>query len=190
MIRAAKAYVRVVDRTSKFVFKVMMYLLFVMLGILLYDTVMRTVFNKPNVWAVELTQFFMAPYYLLGGAYTMLLGGHVRMDVFYSKWTPRGKAFADIMTSVFILFYVVVLLIGGFQGIKYAATYNQVTYTAWAPKVLPVKIFMVSGIVLMLLQVISELIKDIAAIMGDDIREKEFKETESKEGDVRGEAAK
>jgi TRAP-type mannitol/chloroaromatic compound transport system permease small subunit len=170
MIRAAKAYVRIIDAASRFIGKVVMYLLFVMMAILLYDTVTRTVFKRPNIWAVELTQFFMAAYYLLGGAFTLIIGGHVRMDVFYSKWTPRTKALFDILTFSFLLFYMVVLLIGGTQAIQYAVRYKQVTYTAWAPRVLPVKIFMVSGIVLMLLQIISELIKDIATLMGEDLR--------------------
>ncbi|MFZ3109279.1 MAG: TRAP transporter small permease subunit [Rectinemataceae bacterium] len=170
MIKAAKAYVKYVDATSKWVGKVVMYLIFVMIGILLYDTISRTVFNKPNVWAVELTQFFMAPYYLLGGASALLLGGHVRMDVFYDKWSPKRKALSDVITFPIILFYIAVLIIGGIQGIQYAAKYGQVTYSSWAPKVLPVKIFMVAGIVLMLLQVISEFIKDIATLRGEDLR--------------------
>ena len=144
MIRAAKAYVTYVDATSRFVGKVVMYLIFVMIAILLYDTIMRTIFKHPNIWAVELTQFFMAPYYLLGGASTLLIGGHVRMDIFYDKWTPKGKAFADFITFFFLMFYLVVLVIGGVQGIQYAAKYKQITYSAWAPQVLPVKIFMVS----------------------------------------------
>jgi TRAP-type mannitol/chloroaromatic compound transport system permease small subunit len=176
MIKAAKAYVKYIDATSKLVGKIVMYLIFVMMGILLYDTITRTVFNKPNVWAVELTQFFMAAYYLLGGASTLLLGGHVRMDVFYDKWTPRGKALSDLLTFIIILIYMVVLLVGGIQGIQYAARYGQVTYSSWAPKVLPVKIIMVAGIVLMFLQVISELIKDIATLMGEDLRGEKPKE--------------
>ncbi|MDP2790202.1 MAG: TRAP transporter small permease subunit [Rectinemataceae bacterium] len=180
MIKAAKTYVKYVDATSKWVGKVVMYLIFVMMGILLYDTITRTVFNKPNVWAVELTQFFMAPYYLLGGASTLILGGHVRMDVFYDKWSPKKKALSDVITFAIILFYMTVLLIGGIQGIQYAARYGQVTYSSWAPKVLPVKIFMVAGIVLMYLQVISELIKDIATLRGEDLRAEQPKEEGTK----------
>lgn len=182
MIGAARAYVKAIDATSRFVGKIAMYLIFVMIAILLYDTVMRTVFNKPNIWAVELTQFFMAAYYFLGGAFTMLIGGHVRMDVFYARWTPRGRAFADALTFVVLIFYLIVLLIGGIQGAIYAATYGQVTYSSWAPKVLPIKLFMVAGIVLMILQVISELIKDILTLRGENIREEGIEEELAKEG--------
>ena len=103
MIRAAKAYVKYIDATSRLVGKIVMYLIFVMMGILLYDTISRTVFGRPNIWAVELTQFFMAAYYLLGGAFTLLIGGHVRMDLFYSRWSKKGKAIADVITFVPLL---------------------------------------------------------------------------------------
>lgn len=173
MIRAAKTYVKCIDATSRLVGKIVMYLIFIMMGILLYDTISRTVFGKPNIWAVELTQFFMAAYYLLGGAFTLLIGGHVRMDLFYSRWSKKGKAIADIITFVPLLIYMVILIWGGVQGIIYAVTYKQVTYSAWGPQVTPIKIFMVAGLLLMFLQIISELIKDIADLKGENLRVEE-----------------
>jgi len=170
MIRAAKVYVKCIDATSRLVGKVVMYLIFVMMGILLYDTISRTIFGKPNIWAVELTQFFMAAYYLLGGAFTLLVGGHVRMDLFYSRWSKKGKAIADVITFVPLLIYMIILLWGGVQGIIYAITYKQVTYSAWGPQVTPIKFFMVAGLLLMFLQIISELIKDIADLKGENLR--------------------
>jgi TRAP-type mannitol/chloroaromatic compound transport system permease small subunit len=173
MIRAAKAYVKYIDATSRLVGKVVMYLIFIMMGILLYDTISRTVFGKPHIWAVELTQFVMAAYYLLGGAFTLLIGGHVRMDLFYSRWTKKGKAVADVITFVPLLIYMIILLWGGVQGIIYAITYKQVTYSAWGPQVTPIKLFMVAGLLLMFLQILSELIKDIADLRGENLRVEE-----------------
>ena len=95
------------------------------------------------------------------------------MDLFYSRWTKRGKAFADVLTFVPLIIYMVILMWGGVQGIIYAITYKQITYSAWAPQVTPIKIFMVLGILLMLLQVISELIKDIADLRGENLRVEE-----------------
>ena len=115
----------------------------------------------------------MAAYYLLGGGFTLLIGGHVRMDLFYSKWTKKGKAIADVITFVPLLIYMVILLWGGVQGIIYAITYKQVTYSAWGPQVTPIKLFMVAGLLLMFLQIISELIKDIADLRGENLRVEE-----------------
>ncbi|OHD28333.1 MAG: C4-dicarboxylate ABC transporter permease [Spirochaetes bacterium GWB1_59_5] len=173
MIRAAKTYVKYIDATSRLVGKVVMYLIFVMMGILLYDTISRTVFGKPNIWAVELTQFIMAAYYLLGGGFTLLIGGHVRMDLFYSRWSKKGKVIADIITFIPLFIYMIILLWGGIQGIQYAIEFKQVTYSAWGPQVTPIKFFMVAGLALMFLQIISELIKDIADLKGENLRAEE-----------------
>ena len=169
MNKAAKAYIRVVDRTSRAVGKFAMFLVLGMIGILLYETISRTVFNKPHIWSVETAQFVMAAYYLLGGGYTLLLDGHVRMDLFYHRWSIKKKALADVMTFFIVLIYMVVLIIGGLKGMIYAVKYNQVSYSAWAPSVIPIKIIMNGGIILMFFQTISELLKDIAVARGEDV---------------------
>jgi TRAP-type mannitol/chloroaromatic compound transport system permease small subunit len=171
MIKAAKIYVRYMDATSRAVGKVVMFLIFGMIAILLYETVSRTIFNRPHIWSVESAQFVMAAYYLLGGGFSMLIGSHVRMDLLYNNWSAKKKAVVDVITFFIILLYLVVLIYGGFQGIQYALKYKQVTYSAWAPQVAPIKIIMQIGIVMMLLQVIAEFIKDLAIIRGENIYE-------------------
>lgn len=169
MIKAAKAYVRYMDKTSRLVGKFAMYLIFPMMGILLFETIARIIFNRSQLWSVEMTQFFMAAYYLLGGAYTLIIGGHVRMDLFYHKWSARRKALADVITFFITLIYMVVLLYGGIKGLMYSIKYKQVSYSSWAPPVTPIKIIMLIGITLMLLQTIAELIKDLAIARGEEI---------------------
>lgn len=171
MIKAAKIYVRYMDATSRAVGRVVMYMIFGMIAILLFETVSRTFFNAPHIWSVESAQFVMAAYYLLGGGYTLLIGSHVRMDLLYNNWSAKKKAVADVITFFVALIYLVVLTYGGWQGIKYAIKYKQVTYSAWAPQVTPIKIIMQIGIVMMLLQLISEFIKDIAKVRGENIYE-------------------
>ncbi len=169
MIKAAKTYVRVIDKTSRAVGKFAMLFVLGMIAVLLYEAISRTIFNKPHIWSVETAQFIMAAYYLLGGGYTLLLDGHVRMDLLYHRWTTRQKAVADVITFFIVLIYMTVLTYGGIQGIIYAVKYKQVSYSSWGPSVIPIKFIMTGGIVLMFLQTISELIKDIAVAMGEDI---------------------
>ncbi len=146
-----------------------MYMIFVMIGLLLYMSLSRSVFNTPLNWGVEMAQFMMAAYYLLGGAYSMQIDAHVRMDIFYSRWSPRGKARADVLTAVFLIFYLVVLLIGGINSSEYALSHGQKNYSAWAPPVAPIKIIMTFGIALMLLQAIAMFFRDLATLRGKDI---------------------
>ena len=122
--RAIVAYVRGVEAVGRVFGSIAMYLVFVMIGVLLYSAVMRTGFNRPPLWSVEMSQFLLASYYLLGGAYTMQTDSHVRMDLLYARWTPRRRAFADTITAVCLVTYLVVMLIGGISSTRYAIEYH------------------------------------------------------------------
>lgn len=169
MLNTLVTFTRYVDATNRLIGKFSMYLMFVMMFILLYASISRSVFNSPVVWAVEMAQFTMAAYYILGGGYSIILRGHVRMDVLYGKWSPRRRALIDSITAAFLLFYLILLLYGGISSAAYSLEYGQKNYSAWAPPLAPIKIIMVIGIFLMLLQCISRLIKDICRVKGVDM---------------------
>lgn len=166
---AVKAYVRYVEAVNRVVGRLAMYLIFVMIGILLYSSFSRTFYNVPIVWVMEMGQFLLAAYYLLGGAYAMQINGHVRMDLLYGRLSPRKKAFTDTITAFFLIFYLVVLLMGGISSTEYALTYDQKNYTAWGPPLAPIKIIMTFGIFLMLLQAVAIFFRDLARVRGEEL---------------------
>ena len=168
MNKVIKAYVDGITATSKVVGMLAMYLLFGMLGILFFETISRTVFNHPWIWTVEMAQFVMAAYYTLGGAYTLIIDGHVRMDLAYAKWSPKNKALADILTFTIVMLYLVTLVLGGIISLEYSIQYKQKSYSSWAPPVTPIKIIMLFGMLLMILQVIAEFFKDLARVRGKE----------------------
>lgn len=167
MFKPIKIFVRSVETVNTVVGKFSMYLVFAMGGILLFESVSRTVFNLPHIWAVEIAQFFMAAYYLLGGGYSMIIDGHVRMDLLYGRWSKQRKAIADLITGPILIFYLVVLFIGSISSLEYAIEYNQKSYTPWGPPLVPIKVIMSIGILLMLLQAIAEWFKDLARSRGE-----------------------
>ncbi len=162
MPKAVRLYVRYVDATNRVLGSIVMYLALVILGVLIFGSLTRYVFNVPLVWIIEMAQFLMAAYYILGGGYSMQLDSHVRMDVLYERWKPRTRAYVDSITVFFLIFYLAFMIYGGISSSAYSLKYNQTNYSAWAPPMAPIKIIMVVGFVLMLLQAISILFKDIA----------------------------
>lgn len=169
MPRPVVAYVRWVEAVSRFFGRIAMYLVFVMAGVLLYSAVMRTGFNRPPLWSVEVSQFLLAAYYILGGAWTLQLDSHVRMDLLYSRWTRRRRAFADTITCLCLITYLVVMLWGGVSSTQYALEYGQRAATSWRPPMAPIKIVMTFGIFLMLLQTVAIFFRDLARVRGRDI---------------------
>jgi TRAP-type mannitol/chloroaromatic compound transport system permease small subunit len=94
------------------------------------------------------------------------MGSNVRMDLFYSPWSTRKKAWVDAFTIFFLIFYLGVLLYGAIDSTEYAIKYGERSYSSWRPYMWPIKVTMCIGITLMILQATCELIKDIATIRG------------------------
>lgn len=168
MHKAIRGYVRVVERINRWVGRCAMYLIFAILGVLFYSSLSKVAF-EPAIWTLEFAQFLMVAYFLLGGAYSMQLDGHVRMDLLYSRWTLRTRAWVDLLTVGFLLFYLVLLLYGGISSTWYAFEYNETSYSAWSPRMAPIKVLMCIGVTLMLLQAIAMLFRDLAQIRGEPI---------------------
>ncbi len=168
MPQAIKTYVRYVDGFNRVVGRIAMWLIFVMMGILLWSSVSKTFFN-PSLWTLEMAQFVMTAYYLVGGAYSLQLDSHVRMDLLYGRWTPRQRAVVDAVTVFMLFTYLIFLLIGGVSSTSYALKYGETSYSSWSPYMAPIKITMVIGIFLMFLQTTSIFFKDLAKAIGRPI---------------------
>ncbi|RMH83593.1 TRAP transporter small permease subunit [Pseudomonas sp. AOB-7] len=168
MRKGIRAFVRVVDAFNRRVGRFAMYLIFAMLAVLLYSSISKTFFT-PSIWTLESAQFLMVAYFLLGGAYSMQLDAHVRMDLAYSHWSPRTRAVVDAITVFMLIFYLVLLLIGGISSTEYALEYQETSYSAWSPYMAPIKLVMCFGILLMLLQAIATFFKDLYAARGETL---------------------
>jgi TRAP-type mannitol/chloroaromatic compound transport system permease small subunit len=190
--------VRFVEKLNRVVGRFTMYLLFAMMGILLYSSISKTFFH-PSLWTLEMAQFTMVAYYLLGGSYSMQLGSHVRMDLAYGFWSDKTKAAVDAVTVFFLIYFLWVLLAGGVGSTAYALGYYgdepfaffkdvavafftggiagaeeligrlERSSTAWRPFVWPIKVIMCLGIFLMLLQTIAMFFRDVAKVRGEDL---------------------
>ena len=106
-----KNYVKITDWICVKVGRITMYLVFVMMFILILSFVTRNIINFPLIWIIEMAQFVITAYYILGGSYSMITDDHVRMDLFYSKFSEKNKARMDAFTSIFLFFYLVTLLL-------------------------------------------------------------------------------
>ncbi|MBT0957549.1 TRAP transporter small permease subunit [Alphaproteobacteria bacterium KMM 3653] len=181
MFRVMQGYIRAVDAVNHRIGRMAMYGIFVLMGILLWSSISKTFF-VPSLWTLEMAQFVMVAYYILGGPYSIQMGTNVRMDLLYGEWSTRRKAQFDLLTVLFLIFYLCVLLYGAVSSTAYSLGYwgsapfsffgGLITGTeeigtmerassAWRPYMWPIKSVMILGMFLMLLQCISELFKDV-----------------------------
>jgi TRAP-type mannitol/chloroaromatic compound transport system permease small subunit len=171
MPKFIRLYVKYIDKINRTIGRFTLYVVFLIMGILLFSSLSRYIFDKPVIWGMEMAQFTMVIYFTIGGAFTLLLNSHVRMDIIYSRWSMRKKARMDTFTFIFLLAYLSILLYGCMSSTLYSIEYNQHNNTAWAPPIAPVKIIIGIGIFLTMLQAISEFFKDLARTKNLEIGE-------------------
>ena len=189
MLGLMNRFISVVDAVNYRVGRITMYGIFVLMGILLWSSISKTFF-LPTLWTLEMAQFVMVAYYILGGPYSIQLGSNVRMDLLYGEWSLRKKAWFDLFTVLFLIFYLCVLLYGAVSSTAYSLGYwgtepflffgqlvtgteeighMERSPTAWRPYMWPIKSIMILGMFLMLLQCLSELFKDVLRLRDEQI---------------------
>lgn len=184
-----RGFIRGVDAVNYRLGRIVMYGIFVLMGILLWSSISKTFF-LPSLWTLEMAQFVMVGYYILGGPYSIQLGSNVRMDLLYGGWSDRRKAWFDLITVCFLIFYLAVLLYGALISTAYSLGYWKdapISYlfnvvvgaeevgrleqssSAWRPYMWPIKTVMIVGFFLMLLQCLSEFFKDVLRLRGEPV---------------------
>lgn len=155
-------------------------------------------FMRPSLWTLEVAQSLMVAYFILGGPYSIQLGTNVRMDLIYGALSPRRKAAIDCVTVFCLIGFLVFLLYGGLNSLAYSLGHfsgQAVSFlsglvvafvtggpdsagaeigvlersrSVWRPVLWPIKLVMVVGVVLMILQAVAELFKDVEHLLGGD----------------------
>jgi TRAP-type mannitol/chloroaromatic compound transport system permease small subunit len=185
-VKLLRNYVAVVDAINRRVGRIIMYGIFVMMAVLLWSTITK-LGDQPSLWTLEVAQFSMIAYFFLGGPYAIQTGSHVRMDLFYEKWSLKRKSAVDAVTVLCLVVYLVVMLWGGISSTAYSLGYFgsdplsffaglvigaedigtlERSRTIWRPYLWPIKTIMCLGLLMMLMQALSELAKDIMRLRG------------------------
>ncbi|TDX26075.1 tripartite ATP-independent transporter DctM subunit [Modicisalibacter xianhensis] len=167
------ALTRIIDKISGFTGRYVAYWSLIAPLVYCYEVFVRYALNSPTNWAHESMFLMFGMQYLLAGAFALREGGHVRVDILYTRAAPLTKAALDLMTSVFFFIFVLALVSTGwnffaqsvsqdflFFGQGYA---NETSFTEWAVQYYPVKFTLALGGLLLLLQGISQFIKDVQA---------------------------
>ena len=138
-----------------------------LLLVVVYEVVMRYVFNAPTTWGFEATTFLYGVHYMLGLAYCDVYGGHVRVDIFTSRMPMKFQGVIGILTNlVFFLPVMVLMTIASWQYALTSIAGRELNPTSWAPPVYPIKTLMAISFSFLLIQGISNLIHDIRVLQG------------------------
>jgi TRAP-type mannitol/chloroaromatic compound transport system permease small subunit len=159
--------IRVIDSISAWSGKIVCWLVLIFTVVLGYEIVMRYVFNAPTKWAFDISYMLGGTYFWLGEGYTLYKKKHVRIDIFYRKFSVRRQALVDIFFSLIFFFPLWGLLL--YELIPYVylswITDERSMQGYWMPILYPFKTVMPLGVALLLLQGVAELMRSTLVLV-------------------------
>lgn len=144
-------------------------LIFPLLGVVIYEVIMRYKFNAPTTWGFEATAFLYGIHYMFGISYTDVKKGHVQVDIFSSLAPKKIQAALGAFTT--LVFLLPVMTFMTYSSSTFAWTSIQgleKNPTSWAPPIYPFKVIMAVCFFLLLLQGVANLIKNLQVLFNND----------------------
>ena len=126
----------------------------------------RHFFGSPTMWAYDISRMGAGAMFMLGAAYALSKGVHIRADFVYRDWSVKTQATIDL--TLYLLFYFPGIIGAAWACYKYAykswSIMERGMDTAWMPLMWPIKFTLFIGFVFLLIQGISETLKCVYAL--------------------------
>ena len=151
---------------SEWTGRTVMWLLIALIVVIAVDVFARYLFNMPTTWAFPISYMTGAVLVGLGLCYVHLHQGMVRVDVIYTRFSPKTKLLVDTVFAIVYLLPLAATLAILFGADTWNAylTNETACETTWYPIVWPYKAVVTIGFGLLFLQGIGTLLKDIAGL--------------------------
>jgi TRAP-type mannitol/chloroaromatic compound transport system permease small subunit len=141
-----------------------------------YEVISRYLFNAPTIWAFDITYMLYGTLFMLGAAFALLKGAHIRTDFFWEKFSIRKKGWIDSISYVVFFFpSLFILLVISWHEADYAFRIGETSdQSPWRPILWPFKAVVPITCILLMVQGVSELIKSLhMARTGEELDHKE-----------------
>ena len=152
----------IIDAISDGTGKVMCWLAPLLVALVSSEVTMRYVFNSPTMWNYEPSMMVGGTLFAMGWAYAMRHHSHVRVDVFYTRLSPRAKASIDVAGTFFLFFPLMLVFIS--TSIAWTVNAWEISEksveTYWYPIIAPFRTMVTIGFMLVTLQGIAQFIRD------------------------------
>lgn len=159
---------KILDGISRFNMafgKLVSYLVWAGIGIIILEVVLRYVFNMPTVWGPGYTQRIFGSYFVLIGAYTLLQGGHVRVDLLLNTRSVRWNSFLDFLNYLVLIIWTVALVYEGWFYFEESWAFNEVDDSALGHPMWPVKLALLLGVLAICVQGAVELLRSFIGMV-------------------------
>ena len=169
-----------IDKNMLLTGKIVCWITIPLIFAMVYEVIGRHFFNRPTLWSFDISRMLAGALFMLGAAYTLSKGIHIRADFLYRNWKVKNQAMVDLF--LYLLFFFPGFLVFFWVSFDYAYTsicgrsdlmeclggkvrIQRAMDTTWMPIMWPLKSCMPIGAFLLLVQGISEVLKSYHAFV-------------------------
>ena len=170
--KALVTIVRTIDGLALWSGRLFCWLVVPLVAGLTYEVVARYLFHAPTIWAYDVAYMLYGSHFMLGAAYTLYKGGHIRTDIFYQNWSVRTRGAVDAILYLFLFFPGIALFFWmGLQEALQSWDIREVSDASpWRPIIYPFKAVIPVALILLMIQGVSEFLKSAyAALEGREL---------------------
>ena len=150
-----------IDKFSKWIGSVVCWILMPLIFAMTYEVLARKLFLAPTIWAYDISRFLYGALFMLGAGYALSRGVHIRADFLYRNFKIKNQGLIDFW--LYLLFYFPGLIVFFYMTFGFVVESIQRGErgmdTTWMPYMWPIKTCLLIGIIFLLIQGFSELLK-------------------------------
>jgi len=154
-----------IDRFSLWIGRIVCWLTIPLFGAMVFEVVARYAFIAPTMWAYDISRMLAGALFMLGAGYALSKGVHIRADFIYRTWSVKTQGKVDLFLYMFFYFpglFVFLWMSTDFAYLSWIRGERGMD-TAWMPLMAPIKTCLPVGVLFLLIQGISELLKSYFA---------------------------
>lgn len=163
--------VEAIDSISDQTGKIACWLATILVSLIALEVIMRYFFDAPTMWNYETSQMVGGAFFAMGWAYALRHHSHVRIDVFYTRMSPRAKAGIDVVGTFFLFFPLMLMFIS--TSIAWTVTAWEVNEksveTYWYPPMAPLRTVVTIGLILLALQGVAQFVRDLHLLVRNKV---------------------
>ncbi|MEO0386038.1 MAG: TRAP transporter small permease subunit [Pseudomonadota bacterium] len=158
---AARQAITLIDWFSEWQGRLVCLMVVPIIFAMVYEVIARKFFLAPTLWSFDLSRMLYGTSFMLGAAYALMRGLHIRADFLYRSFPVRAQGWVDLVLYVTLFMPgMLFLLWASYEFAEKSFFQNErAGDSTWAPIVWPVKIALAVGVLFLVLQGVSEILK-------------------------------
>ena len=155
-----------IDKSNLLIGKIVSWIIVPLFLAMVYEVIARKFFLAPTMWAYDMSRFMYGGMFMLGAAYALSRGVHIRADFLYRNFKIKNQGLVDFWLYLIFYFPGLIFFLYMTTGFVLESIQRQEKGmdTAWMPLLWPIKACLWFGIVFLLIQGVSELLKSYYAM--------------------------